>query len=776
MPYLPPGDLAETLRWLFWLWLAGMALQPLAGRLFPDHADRGYAAGKMLGWLWAAYLPWLAPSLGVTLFAGSGAVVGVLALALAYIVFRDPGGSPGWRTIAVTEAGFAALFVLGLAARLANPDLTGLEKFMDLGFLNVAARSDAMPPADMWMAGKTINYYYYGHAGAALWSLLADAPGGHAYQLHMTALFALTGLLAFRLTQELARPAGARMAAVAGGTATVLVLYAGNLHGVLYSIFRPWMGSNHPDYYYPDSTRFIGFVPDVPDKAFTEFVAYGFKVGDMHAHLLATPVALFGVLMLLSVLRTNWPALRLRWSHTLVFGWLLGLAYMTNAWDVAVIGLLAAIVALVICARHMGHADRVLDRIGAAALAMLAAGFATAAPFVAGFETFADGISPAPAQTPAWQLLVVYGFGLPALAAVPFLGRVVPRAHRPGPAFVAVLALGILCFIAIPELVYVDDIYGADYARANTMFKFSFRAQMLLQIVAVAVIAHLAARSLAGLSLAMVLAVPLLATLVYAQHTFQPPSRIRGLDGLRFLGAERPAAEFLALLPLAGREALLEATGNSFDDTARMSAVTGLPAVIGWQGHQPLWRNQDPEVARRAALVDTAFRTGRPQDICRLVLAYDVRYVALGQVERDRYPELDETPSPRSGGLSTTTRRCGSSRWRRTPARHETGNYPSCQMRHQPCRAVAGLSAGQRRDGFRRPAAPGSALASWHGGVAGRHGGGPGAALVAAVPDNHPGTRRHVPLVHDPDNLGRPGHGADRPWPGLFRRGPCRGA
>ena len=85
---------------------------------------------------------------------------------------------------------------------LEGADLTGLEKFTDMGFLSAAMRAGTMPPQDAWFAGFGVNYYYVGQAMAGAWGNLAGLPPDHTYQLAMATLFALTGLAAFRIAHE----------------------------------------------------------------------------------------------------------------------------------------------------------------------------------------------------------------------------------------------------------------------------------------------------------------------------------------------------------------------------------------------------------------------------------------------------------------------------------------------------------------------------------------------------------------------------------------------
>jgi len=638
---LPPEQWAEVARWLVWLSVATMLARPLARLLLPDDGG-GWIMARLLAWVIVGWVPWCLASFSIVDFETS-AMVGVLALAL--LALRSGLGPRDLRGMLTAEGAFLLAFWFGLAARLAHPDLTGLEKFTDMGFLTAAMRSDVMPPQDAWFAGHTLNYYYVGQAMAGAWGNLAGVAPDHAYQLSMATVFALTATATFHLVARLALPWGGRLSTVLGGFAAVVMVYGGNGHSVLYKLFRDWMPTTKPEFYFPDSTRFIGFDPDTLDKAFTEFFAYGIAAGDLHAHLVATPLFLLAMALVLSILRRGLAGVMPGPVPAVGLGWMLGLSFMANSWDLAIIGLLATVAALLLLARPAGPDGPALkqraDLLGAAAILAFVAAALTAAPFLASFQPFANGIAPVAARTPPWQLLVLYAHVVPALLMIPLLART--RADLLPLLPVAAVALTGLLLVAIPEVVYLRDIYGADFARANTMFKLTFRAQALLVIAAAAVLAPALARRGAGWTAASLAAmVPLGLTLAYLPHVYAPPSVIRSLDGLAFLGDERPLVEAARSLTLAPGEALVEATGQAFTDTSRVSAMTGQPAVIGWTGHQWLWRNDVGSAYDRANDIDRFYTTLDPTDRCRIQRRYRISHVVIGTIERRQYPALDE--------------------------------------------------------------------------------------------------------------------------------------
>jgi len=78
-----------------------------------------------------------------------------------------------------------------------QPDIQGLEKFMDMGFVNAILRSRWMPPVDMWLSGRTINYYYFGHFLTAFLTLVSGIDTAYTYNLMLATVFGLSMLGGF---------------------------------------------------------------------------------------------------------------------------------------------------------------------------------------------------------------------------------------------------------------------------------------------------------------------------------------------------------------------------------------------------------------------------------------------------------------------------------------------------------------------------------------------------------------------------------------------------
>lgn len=631
---LPAQDWAIVFRMMAVLALASWAARPLAQRLM---ADAGWVPAIVLAWITLGWVPWALAALHLVPFA-TGAMGGLLAL-VALRLKLGPARASTPRAALIAAAAFCALFWLGLAQRMAQGDLIGLEKFTDMGFLVAAMRSEFMPPADAWYAGSTINYYYVGQAMAAAWGHLSGAGAGDAYQIAMATLFALTGLSVWHVTARLSAVAGPHLAQALGGVAALLTLYGGNLHSTLYQVFRTLLPATNEQYYFADSTRYIGFDPPADDKGFTEFPAYSFSVGDLHAHVAALPVFMLGLMILLALATRTVRGAKPDLIRAAGFGWVLGLCGSINSWDVAILGMMALFTGIALTARAGGKRVAQLDGIGAAAVVMAATAFATMAPFLGWFEPFASGVELAPNRTPIWQLLVLYGHALLPAALFAVILWKVPAAGRH--LAIGLLFVSALSLIIIPEVLIVRDIYGLDFARANTMFKLTFRAQTLIIIASVAALALTARLGLKWRGAAAIAAVPLVSILSYMPHVFIWPSTIEGLDGLGYLAEERALVERAGHLPLAEGEAFIEASGPSFGDTARMSAMTGQPVVVGWPAHEWLWRNDSVRPNVRGHQVEMFYTTDDQALRCSIVRRFSIRYAILGLVEQRTYEPLN---------------------------------------------------------------------------------------------------------------------------------------
>jgi uncharacterized membrane protein len=85
---------------------------------------------------------------------------------------------------------------------------------------------------------------------------------------------------------------------------------------------------------------------------------------------------------------------------------------------------------------------------------------------------------------------------------------------------------------------------------------------------------------------------------------------------------------------------VLEAPGShyaAYQYTGRISALTGLPTLLGWGGHENQWRGNYDEPARREPDIDRLYNTPDIRQAQILLDKYGITYVIVGAVERERY-------------------------------------------------------------------------------------------------------------------------------------------
>ena len=111
-----------------------------------------------------------------------------------------------------------------------------------------------------------------------------------------------------------------------------------------------------------------------------------------------------------------------------------------------------------------------------------------------------------------------------------------------------------------------------------------------------------------------------------------------------------------------GAPVILEAPSStltqagSYRYEGRISAFTGLPAVLGWSLHESQWRGNFDEQALREPDIATIYTTKDPQLALELLRKWNVEYLILGNPERTFIQDLCDD-SARSCNLTVALRK-----------------------------------------------------------------------------------------------------------------------
>jgi uncharacterized membrane protein len=549
---------------------------------------------------------------------------------------------------------------------------------MNWAFINAALHSPALPPPDPWLAGYPINYYYFGHVVAAGLILFSGVDSAVGYNLMICQVVATSAVAVFILVRRLVVTFGqviARYSWGIGVAGAALTVFGGNFHVVLFGIVRPLLLAAHllalpaATYHFPMSTRFIGYDPPTSDKTITEFPSYAIFTGELHAHLLNLPIDLALLFLCLTIVTArvsvsrglfgaaSLPRKESILGHAVTYAILLGIASISNTWDFPIYLLALGLFLFAAEFQHLMNPVRasVLTLLGVTAEAVAA--IALTIPFWRLFQPFAQGVTFPRYGSPFWQLAILYGnYAFIGVSATLFLPRLLSKATRAARRAIlatAILFLLSIILLAIPEAVSIRDIYGADYLRANTMFKMSFQAYVMLDIaslLAATMVVWIQTNSRYRLLWALGLALLLFPQLsygwfIYDQFIRPPAGKWLTLNGELFLAEHKMRDwDIVAYLdkhrPAPG-EAILEASGDSYTEAARISTATGIPTVLGWHVHEWLWRGT-PAIGQQRAEEITKFYKSSDQSWRRnFIKRYRIRYIVVGSVEQRRYGTFD---------------------------------------------------------------------------------------------------------------------------------------
>lgn len=559
------SEVTATINYLLAVELLGLSAWPITKIILHKLPDRGWGFSKIVGIILVSWISWILSSLHILPFGLTSLILAVVSVALINwgIITRfvpETTNRNVFAYIILEEIIFVSSFIFWTYLRGFSPDTNGLEKFMDFGFMLSAAKTKYFPPLDHFLAGETINYYYYGHYIAAAITTLARVPANFGYNLQMSLLFAFTLIESFSLGSFLFRSLHSSPNRtpwrewLSGTLSACFVGLFGNLHTIIY------LPIEKLEYWYPDATRFIA-------NTIHEFPIYSFVVNDLHGHVSDIPIVLLIIGVLLTYLmlpirkvktKRFWQAYTAELLLFIPLSFIIGTTYVTNAWDFAIYLILSGVLIWLRNTLRWQKNDGilltsfqlpVLLSTGVLSFLLLSIAILWYLPF---WQTVAPishgiGIVPIGGNSPLWQIAILWGVQLPLIAAFfiwlrsfhgqthPFIERVIrslaeiaqlkvtfhhnhPRSdtqtlthlfrgknYRAGIWFFSILTALSLLLIILPEIIFIRDIYPTHY-RANTMFKFYYQAWLMLGLLAGAVTVTLWSyynrhRSLVGLTI-----------------------------------------------------------------------------------------------------------------------------------------------------------------------------------------------------------------------------------------------------------------------------------
>jgi YYY domain-containing protein len=707
------NDIFNVLNWFLVSLLLGITFLPLTFLLFSGLRDKGYIFSKIIGIAFISYFVFI---FGTTRILSFSSINIALLLIISFFcnyffIFKKKSLirrffseilEKNYSLFILEETIFLCSFSLWAFIKTFAPNINGLEKFMDFGFINSILRGDFFPAKDIWFTPLPINYYYFGHLTTAVLTKISGIPSSITFNLMQALIFALCFSAAFSIginlftfvKESVNKKFNTFKMIIAGILTSLLVTLSGNLH-IVYAFFKVYQGENpvplsklaflpfsFPNsYWYPNATRFI-------HNTIHEFPSYSWVVSDLHGHVLDIPYVLLTIVFLITVFITK----KINYLKIVFLSFLTAILYMTNAWDGAIY--LGLAIVLIFFNSFQGFKDKKqklknfvtkkeLIKPFLYCLTLLFGYFIFSLPFNLFFKPFVSGIGLlcAPGfliakgrlgpllfeanhcqKSPFWQLLTLYGFFyFWVLSFLIFMFIKVKKKILKTTRvdwFIFVLIIFSTLLLITPEFIYFKDIYPLHY-RANTMFKLGYQAFILLSICSGYIIVRIFSQTkksvlfiiyflISVTMISLVLIYPYLAISSY----YNGLQNQQSLNGTKYLEHLYPndykAIEWINK-NIQGQPVILEAQGDSYTDYARVSANTGLPTVLGWTVHEWLWRGTYDIPAPRIEDVKQLYESISMQKTRKLIKKYNISYVFIGDLEREKYNNLNEEKFNRLG-------------------------------------------------------------------------------------------------------------------------------
>lgn len=486
---------------------------------------------------------------------------------------------------------------------------------------------------------------------------------------------------------------------VTGGLAAFFVLAAGNMTSYQFIIDSQVREKNFWQGLGWNASRVLqrsDSVGELQDYTITEFPAFSFVLGDLHPHLIALPFTMLATACALNWLL--WGGNR-SWSYrgtiplTIMTALILGALNVINPWDYpsfTALTIFAGLVGVFICGQGKQWLCLMVHLVIVIVLSLL-----FYLPYHLHFQPFFTQLGLVTIRSTIGPFMIIFGFWI--VAAVVLGAYRLGRDSLPGrwtivvistlivvlwisnvPLSVLLLCTLLMAFMiiqsmvgvngdsrlvalpliffagfglaAVPEIVFVDDFFSPPYERMNTVFKIYFQAWPLLAVASAPALCVFMSmtwgqktRTILGSGATALISILFLLSILYpivAGRARIAEHQMSTLDGLAFAKRDQPAvAEAADWLQNEAPEdsILLEAVGDAYSSYSRISAWTGIPTVIGWPQHEMLWRGDRQLIDARVADVDIIFGGTDPDRTFELLNKYDVHYIFVGPMEREKY-------------------------------------------------------------------------------------------------------------------------------------------
>lgn len=595
----------------------------------------------------------------------------------------------------VTPVAFFCICFVGLYRLVLRwPDFFAMgERLRDYAVLSSLLK-DPYVPSEPWMSGETISYYLHWYRFGHLLATLLSLEAWEVYHilsafplalLFTTLFFLFTRFASFSILPSLVGAA--------------LISFGSNIQGIIhyYNSDDGWWGPSR-----------------VIKGAINEFPVWSFILGDVHPHYLNLPLPLFllGLVPLIALSERGRGEKFLYFLALLIVAplWL----YNANAWDapfwietaVIIISAMGALhwrgwsslpmlksrlftlslLVIALCASLVLSSRNIQTDPGTAAFVRRPIELSSMTEIALHWGAPLGLIALSMFLLMPRHLLAgaLLGMGLAAFAdpALPFLitllvlvilrlqYEVQHREISPQHLFFEGCGVAALGLIILPEVVFLNDSYGGESERMNTIFKAYSYSWPLLHLYALWLLArawrerNLEQVRFVPTPLAYAVALIFFCGFAYRVADKLRPTTGRGLaeaEGLKGYDVRYPgAANAIRALRASPPGVVLESQGDPYSDTTHVATLAGQSSYLGWINHLQLLLPRDvhPRITHRSEITKKIYTELACEEKRELLKKEDISYVVFGPLEAERFgvEKLEQfeclTPLVREGTYS----------------------------------------------------------------------------------------------------------------------------
>lgn len=443
-----------VLQWYLLINSVGWISFPIIYSYFNNLPDRGYSLSKAFGLLICGFLYWIGNNFQLINNSSAGIFVCIFFTGLFSCIF--------WRGsrrsiklwvkrnityIIILEFLFICSLLFIITLRIADPNVSGTEKPMELAFINSILRSPNFPPNDPWLAGYSISYYYFGYAMVAMLAKVFSTSGSTAFNLGVSFWFSLITISVYGLSlnifilylkhKKTYRPKYKKRLLLLCLLTPMLLLIVSNAEGIL-EIFHSrglfWKndlkgGLQSEFWSYLDIKELNEHPPLIPSwkperpggiwwwrasriitdydvvgnqkEIINEFPFFSFYLADLHPHVLALPFVVLAISVSLNIFsekqansfqKINDKKLLIFWH--LITSLMLGSILFLNTWDFLIYFGLFAITIILRYYLDNHHEQKFILEPLKTIMLNLGLLIGMYSPFLLGFSSQAGGILP----------------------------------------------------------------------------------------------------------------------------------------------------------------------------------------------------------------------------------------------------------------------------------------------------------------------------------------------------------------------------------------------